>query len=463
VVLDDPVRDGEAQSRARVLRGEEGCEDLLEVFLRNPRARVGDLDLHLLEGTGLAHGTHLHAHAAALGRGLDGVLEQVQQHLLDLLGVQDDLRQPLRGVPVQRDLLLRRLVAHQEAHLFDDGPQILVAKLRFGRARELEQLAEQARDALDLGGGDLEEGGPELGVVQSLREELQERLHGDERVSDLVGEAGGERAQAREPLGALRGALLAFQVLVEAGVLDGHGRLVAQSGEELEVLGAVDSPVALLAKEHQPDEGALGGERDAGLAIELSKGGAHGDRAGAVFLALELLGDQHAGLLLESLDQGIVGGHPGAVGAIERLAHGGLGPVAVLRLVVEERRGFGDFHHPDERLQGVLEQGVELQDGDQVLAEPGQGIAVVVLALEKDLLDRLLGPCLETGENEGGRGEKAKEEGREARIDLPEYGLLAVDDQGVAGQQQHQEERRIRDALLDDDVDIHQAVLEDGV
>ena len=70
---------------------------------------------------------------------------------------------------------------------------------RHRRARHAEQLVQQPGDALQLGERDAAELDRHLRIVEPLGQDLQERLHGDERIADLVGELGREGADGREP------------------------------------------------------------------------------------------------------------------------------------------------------------------------------------------------------------------------------------------------------------------------
>src|SRR4029453_18077390 len=85
VEIDDLLDDGQPETGARGLGGEERQEDLLSVFRSDPAARVGDLDDHAL-----AVGAQGHDHLSALRAGpesLQRVLEHVGEDLAELLAV----------------------------------------------------------------------------------------------------------------------------------------------------------------------------------------------------------------------------------------------------------------------------------------------------------------------------------------------------------------------------------------
>src|SRR5207244_854701 len=80
VLGDDLAGDEEAEAAARVLGGEEGVEDLLDVLGRDARARVGDRHrTPALAALLLAAGRDLDA--AVRAAGLERVQEEVHQYL----------------------------------------------------------------------------------------------------------------------------------------------------------------------------------------------------------------------------------------------------------------------------------------------------------------------------------------------------------------------------------------------
>src|SRR5262249_53905360 len=88
------------------------------------------------------------------------------------------------------------------------------------RAREGEQVVQQDADALDLRQREIAERGAELLVVEAFGEELDEGADGDERIADLVRDAGRERAEGREPVGT------SAQLALELGVREQRRRAV---------------------------------------------------------------------------------------------------------------------------------------------------------------------------------------------------------------------------------------------
>ena len=91
----------------------------------------------------------------------------------------------------------------EQAHdLADQVVQVGGVELGRRRAREGEEVVDQAADALDLGEREVAERRAELVVAHALGQELDEGAHRDERVADLVCHAGREHAERGEPVGA---------------------------------------------------------------------------------------------------------------------------------------------------------------------------------------------------------------------------------------------------------------------
>ena len=112
MALDDPVDDGQAQTRAlaRRLGGEKGLEDLVPDLRGDAATGVGELQDHAFAMPGGTAGDGDHPGAA---HGVGGVKEQVGEDLLELAGVPDDLRQPGVQVLFDLDIVEEGLVADQ--------------------------------------------------------------------------------------------------------------------------------------------------------------------------------------------------------------------------------------------------------------------------------------------------------------------------------------------------------------
>src|SRR5262249_19461623 len=81
--LDNLSSDGQPQPRSPRLGGEEGVEDALADLLGDPRPGILDDNPHVLAGRRL----DAHAYEAARGRRLEGVVDQVAEHLGEPEGI----------------------------------------------------------------------------------------------------------------------------------------------------------------------------------------------------------------------------------------------------------------------------------------------------------------------------------------------------------------------------------------
>src|SRR5581483_2517650 len=76
---DDPLDDHQAEARAFFLGGEEGFENAIDIVLRDTTAGLGDADPNAVSARAGSEGEH-----AALGHCLHGVLDEIDEHLLEL-------------------------------------------------------------------------------------------------------------------------------------------------------------------------------------------------------------------------------------------------------------------------------------------------------------------------------------------------------------------------------------------
>src|SRR4051812_16490906 len=201
--LDDAVgdREPEPDTLRLVLEGEEGVEDPLAHLLRDSPAAVGDGELD-----GVARDCREgDLEVAAGGHRLDGVLHQVRDHLLDLDGIALRLGNAIGEVGADADLPLLELLrieleggsdGYREGELLADDGALLVGEL----AQVGDDLRYLARLLLDL----LHDRRLRcvLGArAKLLAQEGEEAGDGGERVVQLVGHAGAERAERGEPAG----------------------------------------------------------------------------------------------------------------------------------------------------------------------------------------------------------------------------------------------------------------------
>ena len=197
----EPFGQGEAQPRALVLASGsmvdlvELVEDLLLLRGVDPDPGVSDRDLdHVLEarrGDG---------HRALLGRELDRVGDEVQQHLLELAGVGEHLARPVQPA-AHADLFLACERLHCRHHLLDGlgdrdrlEPQLHLACLHL---REIEDVVDQGQEVLAAGQDLAEEPRPRRLVELALAgvgQELREGYDRVERRAQLVAHVGQKHA-----------------------------------------------------------------------------------------------------------------------------------------------------------------------------------------------------------------------------------------------------------------------------
>src|SRR5437773_2840251 len=172
---DDLLPEGGAEAGARLLRGGEQGEDRAEPLARDAPARV----LHQDAGRGAAVGAGVarrgDADRAARGRRVDGVGEHDAHHLLHLVPVEGDGAQPGVEREVEREPLAGEGRAGERDAALDQRVHVLEGPLERDGAREAEQVAEPALQAIG-GGHDVLETGPTRVIG---REVEQLRLRGD--------------------------------------------------------------------------------------------------------------------------------------------------------------------------------------------------------------------------------------------------------------------------------------------
>ena len=249
VVADDAVGRGQPQAGAALVfpGGEEGVEDPVEDLRVDAAAAVSHGDAHVTARRSAAGGSLLmvevdvcrgQADLAAERHGVGGVDEQVEQHLLDLPGV--DLHRPearLR-LAAQGDLPAR--LAEQGTAGGDQAVQVRhpdpVAGLPPGQAEqlpgELFSLAHVLLDVPQLFGS-----GRAFGQVH--QQERGAALDAHEQVVEIVGNAAGQGGHGLEPLYALQLALHGPGLGDVAEAADEPGRFAVLAG----VAGGADGHV----------------------------------------------------------------------------------------------------------------------------------------------------------------------------------------------------------------------------
>src|SRR5579871_1297604 len=149
VVANDACGDGEAQSRpfAAFLGGEERIEDRQEVLGGDPGAVVPHLDADALPGL---DGLRGYLDLAALARGVAGVEQQVDEHLLKLVGVGRQGGKIRGDVDGDAEILLADAMAHQVQRALQPDHRVHTSELDRLVAREVEHLPNRRGDPIDL-------------------------------------------------------------------------------------------------------------------------------------------------------------------------------------------------------------------------------------------------------------------------------------------------------------------------
>src|SRR5262249_35233316 len=131
--LDDLSSDGQPQSRSSRLGGEEGMKDALADLLGNPRPGILDDNPQVLAVWRL----DAYAHEAARGRRLEGVVDQIAEHLGEPEGIAPHGRD---GVEVPTLHQAPRIAGANRPHLdqrLRQGPRLPHLRLGMREGKEV--------------------------------------------------------------------------------------------------------------------------------------------------------------------------------------------------------------------------------------------------------------------------------------------------------------------------------------
>ena len=226
VVLDDLPTDGQAESGALLvaLRGEERLEDATEVARRDPRPIVADGDDDPLGADAEVGGHGERPAPARLAHGLHRVEQQVDEHLLELVGVGHDRRELGREVAHHGDVGAPELVDLQLQRLFDEAVDVHGRATRRLLAGEAEERADDLHRALGLPADSAQSLG-DAGVHTLALEEVGGADDDGQGVVQLMGDARHDPSDGGEPLGV-------DELLDETAGLHGDRRLVREPREQ---------------------------------------------------------------------------------------------------------------------------------------------------------------------------------------------------------------------------------------
>src|SRR5579885_2881676 len=145
--FDDAIADGEAQASAAAigLGGEKGIEDAMNVLARDSGSRIGNFDF---DGAVVRGGANLD-HAAA-GHGIAGVEQQIEKHLLKLVGGAAHAWQTFSELFYDLNARSSQRMHHKRKRLFQDTIDVHIGCFGDSRAGEVEQVVDDFAGAEGL-------------------------------------------------------------------------------------------------------------------------------------------------------------------------------------------------------------------------------------------------------------------------------------------------------------------------
>ncbi|OPZ57101.1 MAG: hypothetical protein BWY87_01697 [Deltaproteobacteria bacterium ADurb.Bin510] len=247
--LDQVPGDRQPQAGAAVAPGDavvllgEGRKDVIDAFGADADAGVRDLEAQQGLSVALVEHFDLEAHLASFGE-LDGVADQVHEHLADATGIAAQAgRQVLRMQDVQLEALLLGAVAHDVLDLAQEPGQVEVEVLeRHPAGLDLGEVQDVVDDGQQGLAARLEHGGQALLAAVKLRvpQDLDDADHAVHGRADLVAHVGQKLALGHAgALGLLDQQVGAFDGLLELAV-DGVGLLLGASECQLGLLALGD-------------------------------------------------------------------------------------------------------------------------------------------------------------------------------------------------------------------------------
>lgn len=145
MLFHDSAGQRKPEASAVSLGGEKRAEDIGQISRRDTAAGVADVD-----GRELASRTEVDTHGAWSIRRLNGIEQQVQKHLVNLIAIVFDFGQIGRVLEFDRDRLGEDLLARQHHGVFRGRVEVAAANLRRVRTRRFEQIGQDAVDLRDL-------------------------------------------------------------------------------------------------------------------------------------------------------------------------------------------------------------------------------------------------------------------------------------------------------------------------
>jgi len=177
----------------------KGVEDLREMLPRDAGPRVADVNAEVAaQLLCLVPETAFDRHGAALGHGLQGIEQDIDENLLDLTAVEGDVRGPGCELQHDPDPVLRKLGVHQGDGILDGAMDGFSLELRRRGSAEVEHPLYKVLDPLDPGQGIVDDPSCFLVGLDALGQQLNVEVDAGQGVANLVGDARGKLPQRRE-------------------------------------------------------------------------------------------------------------------------------------------------------------------------------------------------------------------------------------------------------------------------
>ncbi len=185
------------------------------------------------------------AHFAGTINRLDGIQQQVEQHLVDLRAVVLDGRQLRITHEVYFHRLGQSLLAREDDSVLDGRVEVAETVLRRLGTRGLQQVGNDAVDAQHLAAHFLRHLAGGAGFRQVASDDIHHARDSGERIADFMGQAGGKFAERGQVLGARDlGPVEALDFMAAlAQLLDHVVEVAAQVADIVVAVGKADGDV----------------------------------------------------------------------------------------------------------------------------------------------------------------------------------------------------------------------------
>ncbi len=177
---DDSADDGEPQPAPPLLRGVVRHEELVPVRRRDPRSVVREHEPGEIVGRIVLC---LDRDRAASAGGLDGVVDQVHEHALDLVGIDADERERRIVARVNPHVAEKAVVQRQR--VVQEHMEVDRDRTRGRHPRELRELVDEPLQGVDLGD-------------DGARAFRHQRLRGSRRRTEVASQALGRQLDGRQ-------------------------------------------------------------------------------------------------------------------------------------------------------------------------------------------------------------------------------------------------------------------------